>query len=378
MKTSITSNFDSGNIIVDDCSSPQDIRLRIRNDTQSDFKQWFHFRLHTQKGIEHTLKITNAGECSYSDGWHGYQCVASYDRKTWFRIPTTHYDGKELTISVTPQQAIIWFAYFEPYSYERHQELIAICTASPYTYLEELGTSIQGRGIDCIHLASDEDKPNVWIVARQHPGESMGEWFVEGLLERLLDPLDSVASEIRKRAHLYIVPNINPDGAVLGNLRSNAAGVNLNREWLNPSLEKSPEVWHVRTAMKKTGVNLFLDIHGDETLPCVFIDGSHMVPDHGERNIALQKTFLQNLLLASPDFQLEQGYAEDRFTDELLTLASKWVAHNFACPSMTLEMPFKDSAHTANPCYGWNGERSRKLGAAMLYPILSHLQQIAL
>ena len=34
---------------------------------------------------------------------------------------------------------------------------------------------------------------------------------------------------------------MNPDGSVLGNLRTNAAGANLNREWLQP-LERSPEV----------------------------------------------------------------------------------------------------------------------------------------
>ena len=39
---------------------------------------------------------------------------------------------------------------------------------------------------------------------------------------------------------------MNPDGSVLGNLRTNAAGANLNREWENPTLERSPEVFSVR------------------------------------------------------------------------------------------------------------------------------------
>lgn len=44
---------------------------------------------------------------------------------------------------------------------------------------------------------------------------------------------------------------MNPDGAVLGNLRTNARGVNLNREWLNPSMENSPEVFLVRKKCRK-------------------------------------------------------------------------------------------------------------------------------
>jgi hypothetical protein len=33
-------------------------------------------------------------------------------------------------------------------------------------------------------------------------------------------------------------------------------------------------------------------------------------------------------------------------------------------------MPFKDNADLPDPQFGWNGERSRKLGAAILEPVL--------
>jgi murein tripeptide amidase MpaA len=49
------------------------------------------------------------------------------------------------------------------------------------------------------------------------------------------------------------VPNMNPDGTWRGHLRTNAAGANLNREWDNPSLEKSPEVYYVRNYMDEVG-----------------------------------------------------------------------------------------------------------------------------
>ncbi len=41
-----------------------------------------------------------------------------------------------------------------------------------------------------------EGKKKIWITARQHPGESMAEWFVEGLLDRLLDEDDGVARDL--------------------------------------------------------------------------------------------------------------------------------------------------------------------------------------
>lgn len=371
----ISSGFDSGAIVVTDASDPSNVRLRIRDDHGStEFRQWFHFRVSGAAGVALTLNFENAGECSYPEGWRGYKAVASYDRKNWFRLPDCAYDGTTLTVRVTPEHDAIWIAYFEPYSQERHLELLGYAQAKPGVCVSRLGASLQGRDIDAVVLG--EGRRSVWVVARQHPGETMAEWFVEGLLGRLLDEADPVAREIRRLAVVRVVPNINPDGASLGNLRSNAAGVNLNREWLAPSAERSPEIMAVQSAMTQTDVDLFLDIHGDETLPYVFIDGSHMVPQYGEDNRRRQEAFLNDFADASPDFQRQHGYSDDRFENELLTLGSKWVAHRFGCVSLTLEMPFKDNDQAPIPQTGWNGERSARLGGAMLLPILAHLRRL--
>jgi murein tripeptide amidase MpaA len=324
--------------------------------------------------------IENAGECSYAEGWHGYQCAASHDRHDWFRITTTHYDGTELRIEFTMQQDSIWLAYFQPYSLEQHFDVLAHHAKKPDVELIQLGNSVQQRSIDALRIGKPgSGRRNVWVIARQHPGESMAEWCAEGLLAALLDEdaeWGAIAREIRERACIHVVPNVNPDGSTLGNLRSNAAGANLNREWKNPSLERSPEVLCVRQGMLDSGVDLFIDLHGDETLPYVFIDGSHMVPGYGERNLALQQAFLDDLLKASPDFQTVQGYADNRFDDELLTLASKWVANEFNCVALTLEMPFKDNANAPDKRAGWSAARSKRLGALLLHPILAHLRRM--
>ncbi|MEC5387366.1 M14-type cytosolic carboxypeptidase [Uliginosibacterium sp. H3] len=381
MSIYINSKFDSGNIEVVNADKADDIRLRIRNDSNAEFLQWFHFRLTAPKGEAVRIIIENAGECSYAEGWHGYQCAASHDRQDWFRIATTYYDGKQLRIEFVMQQDSLWLAYFQPYSLERHFDLLNRCAQDAGVQLLQLGNSVEQRSVDALRTGQPGNaRKNVWIIARQHPGEAMAEWCAEGLLEALLNEADpefgAVAREIRERACLYIVPNVNPDGSTLGNLRSNAAGANLNREWRTPTLERSPEILCVRQGMLDSGVDFFLDLHGDETLPYVFIDGSHMVPGYGERNLALQKAFLDDLLEASPDFQTAQGYADNRFDDELLTLASKWVANQFNCVALTLEMPFKDNANAPDARAGWSAARSKRLGALLLHPLLAHLRRL--
>ncbi|QID19801.1 carboxypeptidase family protein [Nitrogeniibacter mangrovi] len=370
----ISQGFDSGSIEVVSASRADDIRVQLRRDNAAEFRQWFHFRVHDAAGVPLRMVFENAADAAYPDGWPDYRAVASYDRRHWFRVSGTTYENGQLVITHTPERNNIYYAYFEPYSHERHLDLLGRTELSPFAQVASLGSTVDGREVDVITVGrARPERAPVWIIARQHPGETMAEWFVEGLLERLLDGADPVARRIREKACLYVVPNMNPDGGVRGNLRTNAAGVNLNRAWAKPSAQTSPEVFHVRAHMEATGCALFLDIHGDESLPYVFIDGAGMVPGFPAPARRQEDAFLDALATASPDFQRQHGYAPDRFGEEMLTLASKWVAHRFGCVSLTLEMPFKDNALMPDGQSGWSGARSKRLGAAMLQPILAHL-----
>lgn len=369
----IFSQFDAGAIEVLSATYPNNIRLNIRADNAAEFRQWFYFCVRGVANTPLVIHLLNAGECTYAEGWQGYQAMASYDRQNWFRV-ATEYDGEILTIRHQPQCDDVYFAYFAPYGYERHLDLIARTATAQHVRISTLGNSVENRPIDAIHWGTGTLP--VWIIARQHPGETMTEWCIEGMLARLTDASDPVARQLAQIATLHIVPNMNPDGAFHGNLRSNAVGVNLNREWMQPDISRSPEVLHVRQAMHDTGVALFLDIHGDETIPYIFTDGCEMIPGYAPELIAQQQAFTRLLQQTSPDFQTQHGYAPDRFSDEMLTLASKYVGHTFSCVSLTLEMPFKDNANLPDPKLGWSVARSKHLGAALLAPILAHCQAL--
>jgi len=369
----ISSGFDSGAIEVVAVEGTR-ADLAIRADVDSDgvrgeFLQWFHFRVCGAEATGAQLRILNAGATTYPNGWRDYRAVASCSRRDWERVPT-RYDGQILTIDMPPAPAPTYIAYFEPYSWERHLSLLADC-AMRGARTEPLGTTIQGRALDALVVGNGARQ--VWIIARQHPGETMAQWFVEGLLERLLSDQDSLAPLLRGAATFHIVPNMNPDGSVLGNLRTNAAGANLNREWLAPSSARSPEVLCVRDAIHATGCDAFFDIHGDENLPYVFVAGGEMLPRFTAQQAADQDAFAADFRAASSDFQSEHGYHASKYKDEVLKLASKYVGHTFGCLSLTLEMPFKDNANAPDERSGWSGARSARLGAAMLEPIYRHL-----
>ena len=375
MTIQISSAFDSGAIEVLGVDGPRaDVAIRhdVASDgTLSEFLQWFHFRVSGAETSGAMLRVVNAGSTTYADGWRDYRAVASWDRRRWERV-TTSYDGQVMTIDLPPAPGPSYLAYFEPYGWDRHLALLADSCARGAT-LKRLGSTLQGRDLDVLEVGSGAR--SVWIIGRQHPGETMAEWFIEGMLGRLLDEADPLARELRRLATLHVVPNMNPDGTVLGNLRTNAAGANLNREWLTPTSERSPEVALVRDAIHATGCDAFFDIHGDESLPYVFVAGCEMLPAFNDRQRGEQEQFSADFRAASPDFQSKHGYEASKYRDDVLKLASKYVGHTFGCLSLTLEMPFKDNANAPDARVGWNGARSQRLGAAMLDPLLRHLQR---
>jgi murein tripeptide amidase MpaA len=374
MPIKISQHFDAGAIEVVRSETPQSIELRIRKDSNAEFSQWFYFRLQGACDEPCTMRFTNAGQTTYPKGWENYQAVASYDRERWFRVPT-EYDGQVMRVTHTPLRDSVYYAYFEPYSSERHLTLLGRIDSSPFARVVDLGNTVEGRDMNLIIMGNAAAPKKVWVIARQHPGETMAEWFVEGMLDALLDRANPLARALLQDAAFYVVPNMNPDGSAHGNLRTNAAGANLNREWMAPSLETSPEVFLVKNKIHEVGCDLFLDIHGDESMPYVFVAGSEMLEGFSSQQAAAQQAFIDQFRLASPDFQTRHGYGSGMFKAEMLKLASKYIGHTFKCLSLTLEMPFKDNADLPDAEAGWNGARSAKLGQAILQPILGSVCQ---
>ena len=366
MSLFISSNFDAGNIEVINTKDINDIQLKIRKDTNSEFLQWFYYRVQGVKSQTCVMSIINAGDAAYPEGWENYQARASYNRNDWFQIPAK-YDGSKLTMEFTPEYDSFYIAYFAPYSYEQHLDLVNYAQQSDICTLEQVGLTTQGRPIDFLRIGDeDKNKKKLWIIARQHPGETMAEWFIQGLVNRLIDKQDSVSINLLKKANLYIVPNMNIDGSILGNLRVNAKGVNLNREWENPSIDESPEVYYIKEKMKEIGMDFNLDVHGDEGLPYVFISGIEGIPSFNKKLSSLTDSFMDNWKSINPDIQDKYGYPKNEPGTANLMICSKNLGEEFKCLSQTLEMPFKQNDNIPDLKNGWSSKRSIKLGESLV------------
>ncbi|NNU15089.1 carboxypeptidase family protein [Parvularcula sp. ZS-1/3] len=360
MSVTITSSFECGNIRVVSAHDPQDIRLEIESDGKADFFQWFFYRVEAPEGSRRMV-IENAARASYEGGWQDYNTCASYDLENWFRVPSRYENGK-LEIEHEAKGPVCYYAYFAPYTAHRAMEMTARFGAMDGVEWMPLGKSLDGRPVDALRFGSvAEAKKTIWVIARQHPGESMGSWYAEGFCEALTDPNNNMAQQLLREATVYVVPIMNPDGVARGHLRTNAAGTDLNRAWAEPSAEASPEVLAVRNKMDELGCDLFLDAHGDEAIANNFIAGSEGIPKWSPRLAELLSTFKNQLIQATPDFQDKEGYPIDPAGKANLRIANNQVGERFECLSMTLEMPFKDARTNAMPEEGWSPRRCKQL-----------------
>ncbi|WP_086738112.1 M14 family metallopeptidase [Erythrobacter colymbi] len=371
---SIDAGFDSGNIDVLGIEGAT-ARLAIRRDNASDFFQWFHFRVAAPAGEEVVLKLTGLEGSAYPGGWPGYDACVSEDRAYWARAASS-YDKNEqggtLTVRYLPAGGVFWVAYFAPYSMERHHDLIAEAASSEGVDYVRLGTTLDGQPIDCLEMG--EGQTQVWLYARQHPGETQAEWWMEGALECLTDPADPVARALRAKCRLHIVPNCNPDGSRRGHLRTNAVGTNLNREWADPTPERSPEVLAIRNRMDATGVDFAMDVHADEAIPAVFLAGFEGIPSWKEEQGEGFYRYQRILDRRTPDFQTKLGYPKAPAGRANLTMSTNQLAERFGAVSMTLEMPYKDLADFPEPEQGWSPERCKLLGRECLAALVEWLE----
>ncbi|MGR6329389.1 M14 family metallopeptidase [Sphingomonas sp. XXL09] len=369
MTIHINAAFDGGNIRLVAIEGDR-VDLEIVRDRESDFFQWFYFRVAGARGRQLTFRIVNAGESAYPFGWPGYKTRASTDRHAW-RMIDTRYEGGVLSFDYRLDAELAWFAYFAPYTMEMHDALVARTALAPGVVHRQLGTSLDGQAIDYFRIGSG-DKP-VWLYARQHPGESMAEWWMDGALAWLTS---EAAAPLLAKATVHVVPNMNPDGTRRGHLRTNAAGVNLNREWHAPSAERSPEVLCVRNAMDETGVAFAIDVHGDEAIPANFIAGYEGIPNWTEDHGAKFYEFGRRLAAHTPDFQVEKGYEKASAGNANLSMSTNQLAQRFGAVSVTLEMPFKDHDPNADAEFGWSPDRSQALAVACLEVLTGMIDEL--
>lgn len=137
-------------------------------------------------------------------------------------------------------------------------------THSEISQLTSIGRSAQGRDILLLTISETSDKiynekDRILITSGMHPAEP--DWLATtSIIEKILSD-DLWVRDARKQYIIDIIPQLNPDGIVLGTNGCNANGINLYWDFRLYDYKYSPEAAYLWRWIETYTPILYLDFH---------------------------------------------------------------------------------------------------------------------
>ncbi len=181
----------------------------------------------------------------------------------------------------------VFFAYSYPYTYSDLSDVLTRIECdekkSEFSLRKTLCRTLAGNRCEYLSITSKDrgipmaQRKSVVITARVHPGETVGSWMMQGVLDFLTDVNDPEARLLRDNFVFRIVPMLNPDGVINGNYRCSLAGCDLNRRWKSPNSTLHPTIYSAKRMIlelqKEHQLAFFCDLHGHSRKKDVFMYG---------------------------------------------------------------------------------------------------------
>ena len=95
---------------------------------------------------------------------------------------------------------------------------------------EVIGASVLGQPLRMLAFGNRDAKRVLLVLGRQHPPETTGSRALMAFIDALAADTREAAA-FRDSTRVLVVPLMNPDGVLEGHWRSNANGVDINRDW---------------------------------------------------------------------------------------------------------------------------------------------------
>ncbi|XP_073694139.1 cytosolic carboxypeptidase-like protein 5 [Garra rufa] len=264
-------------------------------------RSWFYFSVRgTLPGKLLKINMMNMNKQSklYSQGMAPF--VRSLPVRTrWERVrdrPVFEMSDSQFILSFVHRLLDVrgvttYFSFCYPFSYTEcqdmmlqldHRFLSAAHTPGPcsplesiYYHRELLCHSLDGHRVDLITVSSchgllEEREPRLerlfpdlstprphcftgkrvfFLSSRVHPGETPSSFVFNGFLNFILSQDDPRAQTLRRMFVFKLIPMLNPDGVVRGHYRTDSRGVNLNRQYVNPSPDLHPSIYGAKSLL---------------------------------------------------------------------------------------------------------------------------------
>ena len=266
----VTADFEGGNVDGVAILAPNHIRITARPDL-SPKPLWFYFCLENAPGSSVRIDLANADECLGSRaGWLNARPVFSGDGVHWQRVARTNYVGDPnergyFTFTVPVVGSRTQVAYCYPYGPSQLQALLEELDSRgcPEFRHRIICETSEGRPIPMVTIGPPtKAQASVWLLGRQHAGETPPSFVLAGLL-RWLAGDDETAVQARQRWAFHCLPMLDVDGAFRGRFGKDEAPLDMNRDWQDEPrrLETTAGITAIHESWRETPYDLLIDLH---------------------------------------------------------------------------------------------------------------------
>jgi hypothetical protein len=201
---------------------------------------WFCFRLEQDGSSDGTtdkirLALKHAHNMLGGNRPENMRPVVRYAESDWKRLGAPQIadlpDGRNRVVwTIEAPRSYVDVAYCYPYGRPDMDALVH--ETDGYWRADVIGVSQMARPLVRLSNAYGEidgDRPGLYVVARQHSGETPGSWVLDGLLRHM-------ASLGHERPLVWAVPLANVDGVEGGDYGKDNFPYDLNRAWGQPPM----------------------------------------------------------------------------------------------------------------------------------------------
>lgn len=209
------------------------------------FSHYYNFVIENQEEINGMIYIKNIQNSPYYR--KNVKNIPYIKDKEWNRLKDYCINNEnEIVISIKPKtkQEI---SLVPRYIQENLKKFIEKENNNNLKYVSE--------PIDEI-IIGDVKLPAVVITARQHPGETLSSFFVEGAIQEILN-----SRNILEKYCFVIYPIVNKTGVKNGNHRYTNE-IDYNRSWNKK--DEPAEIKYIKEKLKTLNIKYFIDVHNDE------------------------------------------------------------------------------------------------------------------
>jgi hypothetical protein len=346
----VTTAFESANASGITVVSPALLRFSARADS-SPRPLWFYFCIEDSSAAAVRCELRNADQCLGPRlAWKQARPVFSSDGKTWARVARADYVEEAadfgyfaFTVPVVGRKTYVAYCY--PYTTADLDAML-----QPYSkHRFELCRSSESRPIPYVRLGNHESaQRSVWIIARQHAGETPSSFTVEGAIRTLA--AGSNLPSLETTAY-HIIPMLDVDGVYHGRYGKDQEPVDFNRDWRDHPVrsELMALLRAIRASRESAPVALAVDLHaphhGDAS--CYAFG----VPPDPEDPIAVLQGRLLELLAEESPPSVGFGTADVRTDYHPERSAREYLRRSLGIPVVTLEMSYHlaQSGHYLTP-----------------------------